>query len=73
MLATLPAAQETTTRIGIYAIRIRIWLQPYRRLCQINAASEAAEKARFSTSAPEGVVEKTLLTARLKASPDTNL
>jgi hypothetical protein len=32
-----------------------------------------AEKLRFSTSVPEGVVEKTAFTARLKASPDTNL
>jgi hypothetical protein len=37
-----------------------------------NSASQFAEKLRFSTSVPEGVVEKTPFTARLKASPDTN-
>jgi hypothetical protein len=37
-----------------------------------SAAKQFAEKLSLSTSAPEGVVEKTWLTARLKASPDTN-
>jgi len=37
------------------------------------AAKQFAENFPFSISAPEGVVEKTSLTARLKASPDTNL
>jgi len=36
------------------------------------AAEQFAEKLPFSTSAPEGGVENTSLTARLKASPDTN-
>jgi hypothetical protein len=36
------------------------------------AAEELAEELLFSASAPEGVVEKALVTARLKASPDTN-
>jgi hypothetical protein len=36
------------------------------------ARSEAfAEKLFIATSAPEGVIEKKALTARLKASPDT--
>jgi hypothetical protein len=37
-----------------------------------NSAKEFAEKLLFSTSAPEGVAEKMAVTARLKASPDTN-
>ncbi len=35
----------------------------------LTTALQFAEKLRFSTSAPEGVVENTSLTARLKASP----
>jgi hypothetical protein len=31
------------------------------------------EKLLVSASAPKGVIEKTMRTARLKASPDTNL
>lgn len=36
------------------------------------AAEQFAEKLPLSRPAPEGVVEKSSLTARLKASPDTN-
>jgi len=38
----------------------------------MTAAEQFAKKLPFSASEPKGVVEKTMLTARLKASPDTN-
>jgi len=37
-----------------------------------STAEAFTEKLCIATSAPEGVVDKMALTARLKASPDTN-
>jgi hypothetical protein len=39
------------------------------QVAEIGPALQFAEKLRFSTSAPEGVIEKTSFTARLKGEP----